>query len=559
MSFNLLVVDDEAEIVEWMIRMIREENIPDLEVCRAYSAKEALSILSSVKTDIVMTDIKMPGMSGLELLAKIKESWPFCKVIFLTGYMEFDYVYTAIQSQGVRYLLKNEKDKKILEAIRDALDEIRKELHDEEIAVKVRKQLEETASLMQREFLHDLVSGLCEPEHLTQLRLDELSLPLRASLPCMMVMGRFDTPPTDRSIVTLNRFFYSVQLLATKFLPASCMAVSVTDRDSGIIWIVQPRPENGDDEGRLPDETYDKLFVSLKGSLEYIQASVKNSLGMTISFVLSSKPFPLSDTPDVCNMLKVRMGYHIGLAKEILLDDGNQDISSDGRKEAAVLTAMKQLTKLPVLESFIETGRAEECFALLRTILEWLKDVTSWNYPPALEIYYGVSLTFLKIINRWNLIPKASSRIDLHELVRHDEHGTWADTVEYLYDVAQFIFDIQTSEEAQKASDAVARVKQYISTHIGQDLSLIRLADLVHVNPSYLSRLFKNVTGENTTDFISDMRILRAKELLSQNSRKINEISAEVGYDSPHSFARFFRNIVGVSPQEYRDAMLKSQ
>jgi len=85
---------------------------------------------------------------------------------------------------------------------------------------------------------------------------------------------------------------------------------------------------------------------------------------------------------------------------------------------------------------------------------------------------------------------------------------------------------------------------------------LVRLADQVHFNPSYLSRLFKQKTGLNLSDYISDIRVQKAKELLQDMNMKIYEVAQALGYSSSANFVRFFRKATGISPQEYRDILV---
>src|SRR5690606_19167582 len=96
----------------------------ELDVCRAYSGKEALAWMARTRIDIVLTDIRMPGMSGLDLSAQIVTHWPRCRIIFLTGYSEFEYAYQAIQMANVRYLLKTEGYDKVMETVREVVREL---------------------------------------------------------------------------------------------------------------------------------------------------------------------------------------------------------------------------------------------------------------------------------------------------------------------------------------------------------------------------------------------------------------------------------------------------
>ncbi len=118
---RLLVVDDEKEILEWLYKLFCEQLGETVKVRPAVNVLEALNIIESERIDIAVLDINMPGMSGIELFGKLRERYPHCRVVFLTGYSEFDYVYTAIQHEGVQYILKSEDDATILCAVQKAV------------------------------------------------------------------------------------------------------------------------------------------------------------------------------------------------------------------------------------------------------------------------------------------------------------------------------------------------------------------------------------------------------------------------------------------------------
>ena len=100
---RLLIIDDEPYIVNSIYELFLENKQMELDIYKAYSGMEALELLKKAKIDIVLSDIKMPGMDGLELLKEIHSFWPFCKVIFLTAYDRFDYIHEA-NKDGISYI-----------------------------------------------------------------------------------------------------------------------------------------------------------------------------------------------------------------------------------------------------------------------------------------------------------------------------------------------------------------------------------------------------------------------------------------------------------------------
>ena len=105
----------------------------------------------------------------------------------------------------------------------------------------------------------------------------------------------------------------------------------------------------------------------------------------------------------------------------------------------------------------------------------------------------------------------------------------------------------------------IANINKYINDHLNEDLSLIALSEKVFLNPAYLSRIYKQETGMNISEYICHMRINKAKELLRQSDFKIHEIAAAVGFESAAYFTRVFKQLTQITPQEYRDSVMKKK
>jgi YesN/AraC family two-component response regulator len=132
--YNLLLVDDEPEILDYLLKLCTGIRDYVINIHKANSGKGALAVLEKEPVDVVVSDIRMPGMSGLELCELIQAKAPKCKILFLTGYRDFNSVYQAIQKGNVRYLIKTENDATISKAITDAIRELEQEERNERAA-----------------------------------------------------------------------------------------------------------------------------------------------------------------------------------------------------------------------------------------------------------------------------------------------------------------------------------------------------------------------------------------------------------------------------------------
>ncbi len=555
--YKLLIVDDEEMIVDWLVDLFRKIDHLELDIYRAYSGDEAVDWLNRIKIDVILTDIRMPGMDGMELLQRVRDNWPECRMIFLTGYDEFNYVYTAIQHEGVGYLLKTEDDEAIIEAVENIIAEIEKSVQAEKLIKEAQKQFHIALPLLQKEYLMDLLQGEVSSAEIRVQQFKEMDIPLHGEKPVLLLVGRMDDVPKSITVTEKSRVLYGIKILSEQYLMPSVSCVHIMIDNTLLLWFIQPK---GINDGLLEeDESWEKTFQIIKGSLEYIQSASKRLLYTSLSLVLDSELVIWENVNERFDELKLLLNCRIGLGVEMVLMDKSLSFHESNFSEhynQTVQKARTHLKRLGKLENYLDRGQKVEYFQLLSILIECLKEVTSINNNPALEIYYSISLTLLSYINRWNLTEKLAFHSGLYKLTRVDEHGSWSEAIIYLYRLSEILFELQIEDQENRSTKAIAHIKQHIQDNIEKDLSIVSLSELVHFNPSYLSRLFKQVTGINLSDFISEAKLNKARDLLEKTNLKVHEIAASVGYESPSYFNRFFKKAIGMTPQEYRLAIL---
>ena len=156
---RLLIVDDEHYIVNKGTDLIEEQHFPDLEIYKCYSGKEALSLIQTSLIDLMLLDIHMPGMSGLEVASQVSEQLPRCRIIFLTAYDSFDHIYESNKLEHTRYLLKMEDDEVILKEISHALEELEEESNKLLLLSEAQQKAFLLSHLLQQNVLKGIVAG----------------------------------------------------------------------------------------------------------------------------------------------------------------------------------------------------------------------------------------------------------------------------------------------------------------------------------------------------------------------------------------------------------------
>lgn len=554
--YRLLIVDDEETITDGLFEMFLNKMNLELEIYKAYSGTEAINLLNKVRIDIVLSDIHMPGMNGIQLLKEIRNKWPECRVIFLTGYNEFNYVYSAIQYQGVSYLLKTEGFDKIIQEVENGILELEKSLKAKEVLYRAEEQIKAAAVTIRKEYLNGIIKGEYSNEEINQDEFNRLNISLNVDQPVLLLLGRIDDLQKVASYSSKNKLLCTVKIITEQYLSFNTSYVHFVDDNLNLVWLIQPGKEiiAGNDYS----EVWNKIIIFIKGSLELVQSSCIEAVDVSSSFVLDDTYIEWDKISERFSILKMFLNYRLGLGKGMLITDKRimlPEVFEDFNLEDWNININRNT--LDMLQISLDNWQKDGFTRALNILTDKLAGIRQVNYLPAQELYYSISLVFLSHINKWNLTERVGLKIDLHKLMLAGEHSNWNDAANYLKRLADIIFETQDYEMEKKTLDVIKRVQKHIDNNIGNadEITLVRLAELVHFNQSYLSRLFKQVSGTTLSDYISESRMRRAKELLETNEVKIQEIADMLGFSSPTNFARFFRKYGGVTPLEYRESV----
>jgi two-component system response regulator YesN len=527
--YRLLIVDDETVIADGLYEVFSRFDI-EFDLCKAYSGFEALEHMKRNRVDIVLTDIRMPGMDGIQLMEQIRSNWPHSKIIFLTGYNDFDYVYKAIQSPGVSYILKTEGYSKVKDRVREAVEQLDNELFMKDVVKQSQERLMTLESLLQGEYLRHVMRGSRVIDELKD-DFEKLHIPLDPTKSIMVVLGVLNTPVRRDSYVDRQEAALTVKRLADSFMQEKVKHISVLDRYHDLLWLIQ-----SDEDVRY-----------IEGIFELIEQVCTDSLGITIAFTLARNSIPwtsLSTAYDNLRQLQtVRVGDGTHMVHTVLLKETTDTLSASGPN-----LQRSAIEHAEMLAIHLESGRQEEFMQMLERIVETIGDELEADTPYAMECYYLVAIVLLSHINRLQL----SNKVNMKGLISFNDHPSWSEGYAFLKQTAEVLFAHKQAGEKNRATQAVELIRTYIEEHLNEDLSLVRLAELIYFNPSYVSRLFKQECGVKLSEYIEARRVNKAKELLKLHELKISEVGVRVGYDAPQSFTRFFKKMTGLTPQEYR-------
>ncbi|MFB9277534.1 response regulator [Cohnella cellulosilytica] len=551
--YKLLIIDDEDLIVQGLVYLF--ENRPDLEleIYYAYSAMEALEWLKRTKIDIVLSDIRMPGMSGIALQQEIVRLWPHTIVIFLTGHDDFNYIQTASRNQSFDYILKTEEDEVIVSAVRRAVDRLDGRFERERLLERAREQIKLALPSLRKEWLMERITGeAAETGSELELRLKELDIPLNAAAPILIMLGRQDDREPDGRTADQTLKNFGLQTIVNEVLSPTLNLFSCMYEPGRWIWLIQPNakcllPENEDFEC-----SWKHAALLVRESLAKIQEECRRQIGLSVSLIAGASPVAWADCEHAYSLLKRILYIDYGQRKEVLLSESH--LSPNERLEHDKdITHWLKMNKIQTLQTYLETSQRERFFSLFYELARHIEE--SGLDLMKLQWFYSVAPIFFRFMNP-SFEENNALRIDVDMLTQLNRHSSWEDAVDYIARLAEAVFDAQKTDIGERELEIVARINTYIEDNLAGDLSLTRIGEEVGFNPSYLSRLYKQLTGEGLHDSITRMRLNKAVELLTQPSTKIHEISSALGFESPAYFTKFFKRVTNLTPSEYREKEL---
>lgn len=536
MGKNLLIVDDEVEILQWLEEIFRYDFEQEIGVYTARSGRAAMELLNSVKFDVVLTDIHMPQMDGITLFYKVKENWPKCKTVFLTGYQNFDDVYSVFKHRDVRYVLKSERDEAIKKAVSDAFGELERELEAERSMRIQKEQLQKVNFWLSYNFIEEMLSGQPAPEQIAKAAA-ELQLPLDIRSDMLIFLLRIDEVCEEEAVQMENL----VSLLEEN-LPEKLKTVVHIQKGRHLFLLFQPK--------EAKEEDWKSLKAIGLGTVEYVQEIFKDTYGLTFSAVVKGTPISAGLLAETAVRLKQVMVGYVGKNHGLILHE------EDIEREKEEVLPQNIIVQIPMLKSFLEFGKQEEYFGLLTVCTSEMYGKSRHDVY-ALEIYYSIATLLLQFINENRLHMQLAFGVSLYKLMKADEHENWPEAAQFLFEVSGAIFKLLGDRENTLAERALKRVIRFIDEHLAEDLPLKTLAEVGGFNASYLSRLFKQTCDQTITEYILNKRMDLARKLLTETDNKIQDVSVQSGYFSSQAFARAFKNSTGLSPAEFRELVRK--
>ena len=534
--YSVLLVDDEKIIREGVYELLSMAEL-DLDLTMAASAVEALSVLEERKIDIVLMDICMPQMSGLDLYDIIREKWPHSKMIFLTGHLEFDYVYKV--HKHARYVLKAEEDEKIVEAVKESIEEIENDLLLEQATLDRSKHQHRNKYYERLLLLKELVEGSTSSSFVTQEMMDQMGadLDLKENMYCIMIRC---TAMRQLEYAIQTQAGESLGLLIDKIFLENWHGTFFGFNKNLTYLLLQPK---------VPTST-EKEIKLLEGDSEMFQKAVLKNLGLPVSIFISEECVDFQQA--VSDFTSIRNKMVSMTEDEIQIGSIRED---DAQAQNTLPDSVQQeLTrKMQQMDHNFDSLDRVSVLSSLRYMTEQVKNVSNNRDLFVLELYFSVCAKVLSYTKKAGISEDCALHAGVINLYDISMFANWEEAFKNLTHVVEQVFvHVDTSIE-NKNEDVINKVKTYIKNHLDGDTSLYVLSSHVHLCPEHLLRVFKKQEGVTILQYINDLKLAKAKQMLSDTDMQIKEIATKLGFTSAGYFGRFFKSKLGITPNVYRD------
>lgn len=506
--YSVLLVDDEEMVTQGLSRFVPWADIGYEVAGTATSAARALTFLESHPVDLVITDIQMPVQNGIDLIRILKEQYPQIKTIILSGYSEFSYAQQALRLGALDYLTKPvnfSAMKQLLEKVRNMLDEDNKHNQSDD----------DIQEMLAHTLIMNFINGYPYDETRAAACLD-----VTAPIAVVHMISKGKTVLPDSVVDTFQQTFHPCRIIS----PSNHEFLAVL--------------ENPHRETTLHNEI-DALIVQYSGSVQLCAGVSEIQSGyeqLRLAAKQASKAMHYQNARSAAGVTFYEQ------VKKIFLSTGERN----PKEEAGIRDLVEMLSnaeKRPqVLSQFTSTlytvGNQQDSIILAQRFCTEL----------LVEIDASIQNIALPDYPRHVLLSEA--------LIEVLAAGSLSEINAYMTQYLQQLLErLQQVDEAKMAGELIDRVKGYIGTHFAENLTLSVLAEIFYVSPVYLSRLFKKKTGTNFVEYLTTLRIEKAKEFLSDPNLKVYHVAEMVGYENPRYFARLFKEATGMVPQEYRNML----
>jgi two-component system response regulator YesN len=518
--YKVFFVDDEASMRAGIRNSVDWENSNFILAGEAPDGEMALSHMQDILPDILITDVRMPFMDGLELSERAKLAMPWIKIIILSGHDEFEYAKQAIAIGVEDYLLKPITSAMLMET----LNKVAARIEEEKKEFKhVQAMIEGEKSIKAERLISDLLFGGIDPDLATAAAKD-LSCPIDAN--CYLVMYIEFHRSSDEGYDVLN----DACECALGILGGLETVLSLRQGADRLICVLKGR-----DDRSLEEEAYALAQV--------VKQEVERNRPCLAAIALGNVVFDIRDWPNSLADADVSRQY-MNLTKRSQIISV-RDVRADN------LIPFSELDKLPTTDKLRYASKAD----ISKLVAAHLDNASYTSFVYANYVIMDILLSASKIIEE---LGGSTQKVlaeysDINRLLEAFSEAEKMNTL--LTAIFEKVIAFRDKAAGSKYQEVIAKAQTYIQKNYSdKDISLHSVAKEVNFSPNHFSTVFSQEMGETFISYVTRLRLERAKLLLKTTKMRTSDIGYEVGYNDTQYFSYVFKKNTGMTPKDFRNS-----
>lgn len=532
--YRILLADDEGIVIN-SLKFIIEKNFEGMfEIETAKTGRGAIEAAEHFRPDIAFMDIQMPGINGMEAMQEIRRSVPNVVFVVLSAYDKFDYAKEAINLGVMRYLNKPVNQKVVVEVIEKAIEQIDGKREKRKQDLQIKERMETVVPIIENGFISSLLFQEHFEEDINNYK-NLLGITSTHGYWLGIVFGdsqqgSYMTNAVGTSVKTQINYYPKVREIIKEAFPGALVGNVSANK---IPVFIASEEVQLDYDARI--ELIERARVAVRNMRQATGLSFRIGIGSvkklkdSITSYDESIKALYSTQGSVAHVddLPIAVAYEENYPVE--LEDGIFEKLKDGQAEECLSEADKYF------DWMIGKYRDDEMSVKMKAI----EFVLRAEY----VMYHNGG--YYRFEGRKDYLPE----------VFHMSH--YSDLKKWFLDKLRVACQSVASGGKEHVNHTIEDAKKYISANYQRDISLDEISKQLNISPYYFSKLFKEEVGENFIEYVTAMRIGKAKEMLKDIDRSIKEVGICVGYSDPNYFSRIFKKYEGMTPTEFRDSIGK--
>lgn len=515
--YKIVVVDSDAESVSLM-RKIIEKDIPNGRVVAvAASGNDAVIETINTEPDLILIDIRIMGMNGLEAIAKIRSFNPEVRIIIVSEYDYFEFAKRAMTLGVNDYLLKPLDEQTFRESVLRELKKVRKEEKQKREYDAQESQAASALRFVEEHFIYSIICNMRVEKQTEQYR-ELIGIGEYGYLLGVTIEPGFLKKHWEAERIS-NHVRANLKKLANGY--GAC-AIGPRILNRYIIFVASSAKKSAREEQTEAIRLAKDIIVSLRDVFD-IEARVSIGAGKPLKHIHES-------------YLEMLKSYHYNVDTAVAC-------YKESRQKNVLREDYIELTEKLIDSIKYDRYNMAECFS---RILEAFRPLSSEErMTRLLEVLIAVSYEFRKELKSQHMYYDYLTQSNKLLMMELEEQEVWA------YHHFNTIVRLMKLDKNDRKSTVITEAMEYIQKHYNEDISLNDISNYVNLSPQHFSKIFKEATNFNYVEWINNLRVTKAKEYMSKEDYTIKEVCYLVGYKDPNYFSRIFKKYVGISPTEY--------